>query len=303
MPIVPAARLIAPLALCVLAAALHSARRDPSFLPSASANGQQVPAPLAYDVYAVRFATQASYPTRFLVVGADSARRSQLAFTIWLLRGEGRTVLVDAGFYRDKFVQRWKPAAFARPSDALAALGLKPEDVSDIVISHVHWDHLDGADLFPRARIWIQADEFAHHTNDTGAVLDRAIDADDAKMLARLKAAGRVQLVGGDSTEIIPGITVFTGGKHTYASQFVAVNARLAGGRTGTIVLASDNAYLYENLEKHRPIAQTLDSLSNLRAQERMFRLASAPRLVVPGHDMDVFTRFPKPGNGVARIE
>ena len=210
---------------------------------------------------------------------------------------------MDAGFYRDKFIERWKPVVYAKPSEALAALSVKPGDVSDIIVSHVHWDHLDGADLFPRARVWLQREEFEHYTNDTGAVLDRAIDADDAKMLASIKAAGRLQLIPGDSTEIMPGIRVFTGGKHTFASQFATVNANLAGGRTGTIVLASDNAYLYENLEQHRPITQSLDTVSNLRAQERMARLASSPRLIVPGHDVDVFARFPKPGNGVARIE
>ena len=260
------------------------------------------PAP-AYEVYAVRFATEASYPTRYLVVGADSARRTPLAFTVWLIRGGGRTVLMDAGFYRDKFVNAWKPEGFVKPSEALAAVNVKPEDVTDIVISHIHWDHVDGADLFPRARVWLQREEFEHYTNDTGAVLDRAIDPDDAKMLATLKAKGRVQLIPGDSTEIIPGITVFTGGKHTFASEFATVHARLAGGQEGTIVLASDNAYLYENLERHRPIAQSLDTVSNLRAQARMARLASSPRLIVPGHDVEVFARFPKPGNGVARIE
>ena len=259
--------------------------------------------PPAYEVYAIRFATVSGYPTRYLVAGADSTRKTSLAFTVWLIRGGGRTVLMDAGFYRQKFLDRWKPAPFSRPSDALAALGVKPSDVTDIIVSHVHWDHLDGADLFPRARVWLQRDEFEHYTNDTGAVLDRAIDPDDAKMLASLKSAGRVQLIPGDSTEIIPGITVYTGGKHTFASEFAAVNASLAGGRTGTIVLASDNAYLYENLERHRPITQSLDTVSNLRAQERMARLASEPRLIVPGHDVDVFTRFPNPGNGIARIE
>ena len=270
-------------------------------ITTSRAHGQ--PAPPTYEVYAVRFGTQASYPTRFLVVGADSARRSQLAFTVWLVRGGGRTVLVDAGFHRDKFLQRWKPAEYMSPSAALATLGVKPEDVTDLVVSHVHWDHLDGADLFPRARVWLQREEYEHYTNDSGAVLDRAIDADDATMLAAIKRAGRLHLVNGDSAEIIPGIRVYTGGKHTFASQYVGVNARLAGGRAGTVVLASDNAYLYENLERRRPIAQTLDSVSNLRAQERMLRLAAAPRFVVPGHDVDVFTRFPKPGNGVARIE
>ena len=261
------------------------------------------PPPPAYEVYAVRFATVDSYPTRSLVAGADSTRRTPLAFTVWLMRGGGRTVLMDAGFYRDKFIQRWKPVGFMKPSDALAPLGVQPSDVTDIIISHVHWDHLDGADLFPRARIWLQRAEYEHYTNDTGAVLDRAIDVDDAKMLAKLKAAGRVQLIPGDSTEIIPGITVFTGGKHTFASEFATVRTALAGGRVGTAVLASDNAYLYENLEGHRPITQSLDTLSNLRAQDRMSRLASEPRLIVPGHDVAVFVRFPKPGNGIARIE
>jgi glyoxylase-like metal-dependent hydrolase (beta-lactamase superfamily II) len=274
-----------------------------SLLVAASLFRNHPPPSPAYEVYAVRFATEASYPTRYLVAGADSTRRSPLAFTVWLIRGGGRTILMDAGFYRDKFVQRWKPDGFVKPSDALAALNVKPEDVTDIVVSHIHWDHVDGADLFPRARVWLQREEFEHYTNDTGAVLDRAIDPDDAKMLASIKAEGRVQLIPGDSTEIIPGITVFTGGKHTFASEFATVHARLAGDREGTIVLASDNAYLYENLERHRPIAQSLDTLSNLRAQARMARLASSPRLIVPGHDVNVFVRFPKPGNGVARIE
>jgi glyoxylase-like metal-dependent hydrolase (beta-lactamase superfamily II) len=116
-------------------------------------------------------------------------------------------------------------------------------------------------------------------------------------MLADLQRAGRVQLIDGDSVEAFPGIRVFTGGKHTFASQYATVATA-----SGTVVLASDNAYLYENLASRRPIAQTLDPVSNLAAQARMLRLAGDPRLVVPGHDPDVFKRFPEPGGGVARI-
>ena len=58
-------------------------------------------------------------------------------------------------------------------------------------------------------------------------------------------------------------------------------------------MLASDNMYLYENLDTHKPIAQTLDAVSNLRTQDRMRSLASEPRLLVPGHDPAVFDRFP----------
>jgi glyoxylase-like metal-dependent hydrolase (beta-lactamase superfamily II) len=263
---------------------------------SATAGAQQ-PAP-TYELYAIRYGTLADFPVRGLVAGADTARRMDVALTIWLARGNGRLVLIDAGFYRDKFIQRWKPVNYMSPAEAIKKIGGGPEEVTDIIISHVHWDHADGADLFPKARVWIQKDEYQHHIGPNGASRNAAIDDLDAQMFHTLSRAGRVQQVAGDSTEIMPGITVYTGGKHTFGSQYVTVRTA-----SGTAVVASDHMYLYENLDGRRPIAQTLDSLSNLRAHDRMRRLATAPRLIVPGHDPAVFTRFPRPGNGVARIE
>jgi len=264
---------------------------------AAGAASPTAPADSLYEVYAVRYATLASFPVRGLVAGADSSRTLDIAMAVWVLRGERRVVLVDAGFYRDKFLDRWKPADHVRPDLALAPLGIAPEDVTDLVVTHVHWDHLDGADLFPRARVWIQRDEYEHHVGPDGEVLDRAIDPADAEMLARLRAAGRVALVDGDGRELLPGITAYTGGRHTWASQYLGVRTA-----SGTVVVASDNCYLYENLDRRLPIAQTLDAVSNLAAQDRMRRLAVAPRFVVPGHDPAVFERFPEPGGRIARI-
>ncbi len=255
--------------------------------------------PAGSEVYALRYGTLRNFPVASLVAGADTSRRMDIALMVWLIkRPDGRNVLVDAGFYRDKFMQRWKPADYIKPSDAVRLVGLRPEDITDIVLSHVHWDHLDGADLFPNARVWLQRDEYTHHVNGTGRPLDRAIDSLDAAMLLGINRAGRVRLVEGDDQEIMPGIRAYTGGKHTFASQFATVETP-----EGIVVIASDNMYLYENFTKHAPIAQTLDAASNLRAQERMGKLASNVRLIVPGHDPLVFVRFPSPGKGVARIE
>ena len=257
----------------------------------------QTPAP-HYEVHAVRFAS-VPFAVRNLVAGAEAGRSINIAFTVWALRGNGRVVLVDAGFYRDKFKERWKPQDFVKPSDALLkGLGIAPEAVTDIILTHAHWDHADGVDLFPNARVWIQKDEYTYYVGDNGTVAHSGgVDADDAKMLFALNAAGRVSLVDGDAKEILPGISVFTGGKHTFGSQFVSVRTG-----AGVVILASDNAYLYENLEKRLAIAQTLDAASNLAAQARMFQLASSAKFVIPGHDPAVFERFPAPGNGVALI-
>ena len=251
-----------------------------------------------YEVYAVRYATIPNFPVRALISGADRSRRMDLAMSVWLMQGNGHTILLDAGFYRQKFLDQFHPVGFMKPSEALAPLGLKPEDVTDVVVSHIHWDHIDGLDLFPKAHIWIQQAEYEYYVGPMGEPLHPAIDTADAKVLYDLRAAGRVTLIPGDDQEILPGIRVYTGGKHTYASEYVGVHTQ-----SGTTVLASHNCYLYENLDTHRPIAQTLDSVSNLAAQDRMRRLASSPTLIVPGHDPAVYERFPNPGHGIARID
>ena len=164
----------------------------------------------------------------------------------------------------------------------------------------MHWDHVDGVDLFPKARVWIQKDEFDYYTRDARQPGGDGRNPTPGYVLAMLKlhGEGRVNLVDGDAKEIIPGVTVYTGGRHTFASQYVGVNTK-----AGRLVIASDNLYLYENLDKHVPIAQTFDARANLAAQDRMRKLATSPRMIIPGHDPDVFVRFPKPGNGVARLD
>ena len=268
-------------------------------LPFALTQAQTKPAP-AYEVFAVRFA-HVPYALSSLVAGAEKGPQVDIAFTVWPIRdpASGRVLLVDAGFYRDKFVQRWKPQDYARPSEALqSGLGIAPDKVTDIIITHSHWDHADGADLFPNATIWIQKDEYEHYIDELGKVRNSGgVDAADATMFAALKAAGRIRLVEGDNQEIAPGIRVYTGGKHTFASQYVGVTTR-----DGTVIVASDNAYLYKNLEERLPIAQTLDRAMNLEAQARMLQLAGSPARVIPGHDPAVFSRFPTVSPNVVKV-
>src|SRR5580692_2563791 len=253
-----------------------------------------------YEIYAIRYATVPGFAVSGLVEGADASRKLDIAMMVWLIRGNGHNILFDSGFYREQFMKQWHPTDYVKPSEAVAKLGLKPEDITDVIISHMHWDHADGMDLFPNARIWIQKDELQYYAGEAWQTNDAhgGIDADDVLTLVKLNTQGRVGLVNGDAQEILPGITCYTGGRHTYASQYVAVTTS-----AGTVVLASDNMYLYENLEKHVPIAATLDAVSNLRAQDRMKQIATSPGLIIPGHDPAVIAKFPNVAPGIAKIE
>lgn len=258
---------------------------------------QQVP---QYEVYAIRYATLPDFPVAGLVKGADPSRKLDIAMIVWLVRGNGRTILVDSGFYRPQFLKQWTVKDFMKPSDAVAQFGVKPEDVTDVIITHMHWDHADGMDLFPKAKIWLQKDEYTYYTGEAWQQKKThgGIDPDDVLAAVKLNTEGRVGLVNGDAQEILPGITCYIGGKHTFQSQYVGISTK-----AGTVILASDNMYLYENLDKHLPIAQTLDADSNLRAQDRMKQLAAKPSLIIPGHDPAEFERFPKVGDRVVKIE
>jgi len=251
-----------------------------------------------YAVYAVRFATLPQFRLRGLIAGADSSRRLDVPVMVWALRStDGRTILFDSGFHHQKFLDQWKPVGFVAPDSALRRAGIDPGTVTDIILSHIHWDHADGLDLFPKARVWLQKEEFDYYVGSNGEALKPAIDKDVSAFLRASMREGRVELIDGTNVEVLPGVRVFTGGKHTYASEWASVQTA-----TGLVVLASDNAYLYENFERRVPIAQTLDSASNLRAQAAMLELAGSLDRIVPGHDPAVFTRFPTAGAGAVRV-
>jgi len=254
-----------------------------------------------YEVYAISYGVIPDFSVAGLVAGADRTRKLDIQMMVWLLKGSnGSNVLVDSGFYRAKLFKQWKVRDFIKPSEAISKLGLKAEDITDVIVTHMHWDHAGGMDLFPKARIWIQQDEYVYYTGEAWQPEGShgGIDSEDVMALVKANTEGRVRFVQGDDQEAIDGIRFYTGGRHTYASQYVGVRAKV-----GTVIIASDNCYLYENLDKRVAIAQTLDAASNLKAQDRMKQLASTSRLIVPGHDPAVFTRFPAPGNGVAKIE
>jgi glyoxylase-like metal-dependent hydrolase (beta-lactamase superfamily II) len=254
-----------------------------------------------YQVYAVRFATIRDFSAAGLVAGADRTRRLDIAMTLWVLKGaDGRVALVDSGFYRERYFKQFAVADYVKPSEAIAPLGLKPEDVTDIFLSHMHWDHAGGIELFPAARIWVQKADYEYYTGDAwqARTTHGGIDQDDVLEIVRRNMLGKVTFLTGDDDTSISGIAFGVGGKHTRESQFITAETR-----AGKVVLASDNMYLYENLDEHKAIAQTLDAASNLRTQDRMRALAASPKLLIPGHDAAVFDRFPRISPHIVRID
>lgn len=149
-------------------------------------------------IEAIRFGTIPSFPVSGLVVGAPADERMDVALVVWLIRGGGRAVLFDSGFHRQPWIDRFKVTDFARPDEAVRLAGL--DAITDVVISHAHWDHLGGIDLFPNATVWIQKAEFEYYTGAAWQEDGRkgGIDVEDLVALVRRNATGKLRLVDGD---------------------------------------------------------------------------------------------------------
>ena len=252
-----------------------------------------------YSIEAIRYGTSPGVELSDLVV-AGPHQKVDIAMIFWLIRGGGRTILFDSGFHRTNHLKEFPMNDYLRPDEALRSAGVAPESVTDIVISHAHWDHIGGIDLFPKATVWIQRDEYRYYTMSAWQPGGNhgGIDAEDMENLLKLNTEGRVRLIDGDNVEIIPGIRAYTGSRHTYASQYLCVSGH------PTYVLASDNVYFYLGLTQHLASAtfSAADHAANIAQQAIMIQLAGSPDRVVPGHDMLQFQKFPTQGH-VAKIK
>jgi len=257
-----------------------------------------------YRVYAVRFAKSA-YPFTAAdwAKGAPKTDSVKINFMVWLIQGNGKNILLDAGFQNDlDDAKEFKVVDYTRPDLALAKVGLKPEDITDVILSHPHWDHIDGVGLFPNAHIWIQKEDFNYFVSTSWQKGEHhgGYEKRDVRTMIDLNMAGRVTLVNGDDQEIMPGIKVFTGSRHTFNSQYVLVNTG-----TNKIVLASDNIWVYYSLEHLVPPSDggTLDPEGYVKAMQRMKTMVSDQKYIIPGHDSRIFDRFGGAANGVAEIK
>src|SRR5262245_24615217 len=81
----------------------------------------------------------------------------------WLVRDGRRTFVVDCGFTAPIAAKR-KRTFLRCPVDALGTLGVDARAVTDVIITHLHYDHVGNFARFPRARFHVQEREMAFAT-------------------------------------------------------------------------------------------------------------------------------------------
>ncbi|GHC78226.1 N-acyl homoserine lactonase family protein [Limoniibacter endophyticus] len=206
----------------------------------------------------------------------------------WVITNEKRTFVVDTGFSEETARKRVREVIKPVPL-GLKAVGVDPDKVSDVIITHMHYDHAGNQDLLPCARYHIQDSEMAFVTGRCMChhLLNHAFEEEDVVSMVRNVFAGRVEFYDGEA-QIAPGISVHRVGGHSRGLQVVRVDTE-----RGPVVLASDASHYYEHIEQNRAFS-VFENLSDLMEGYRTVkRLAPSMQHIVPGHDPKVFERYP----------
>ncbi len=209
-------------------------------------------------------------------------------YFMWVLRSGDQTILVDTGYDSAEAASRDRPIRM-EPHEALAPLGLRPEDIDTLIVTHLHYDHAGGLDLFPSATLHMQAAEMAYATgpcmcHDT---MRMPFTAGHICSAIHRLYSGKVTFYDGDG-QIADGVTVHCIGGHSRGLQAVRVKTE-----AGWLVLASDAAHYWENLRARKPFPIVVDLQNMLDGFVTLERLASHPDLIIPGHDPLVRQCFP----------
>jgi len=207
---------------------------------------------------------------------------------VWLIRSEERVIVVDTGFTAEVAVRR-KREFLRAPKDGLALLGVKAEAVREVVITHMHYDHVGTFFDFPQARFHLQDEEmrFVTGRHMRHARFAHSFEVEDVVGMVRMLFKGRVAFHKGEA-EIAPGVSVHHIGGHTPGLQSVRVHTQ-----RGWVVLASDATHYYEHMETGRCFPSIVHLGDVLEGYDTLRRLADSPRHIIPGHDPLVMARYP----------
>jgi len=254
-----------------------------------------------YEIFALKHGDM-EVDTSSVLYQTDPGKRVLKPFYFICLKSEKHIILLDTGTSADELVAR---GMHGRPSsrELLSRIQVNPDDIDAIILTHLHSDHFSEADIYPRCTFYVQRKEYQfwgeeiqrfHSILYPSFAHGRPVV--DIDSLRRLNSAKRVRFLDGDG-EFVPGLRFFWCGAHTPGSQYVTVQTR-----RGTVLCCSDFIDNYRNWDERIPVG-VLTNLEEWLKGIGKIELMNLPReSIIPGHDPDLMSLFPKVADDVVKI-
>jgi glyoxylase-like metal-dependent hydrolase (beta-lactamase superfamily II) len=265
-----------------------------------------------YSLWVLEFAHVPNYATSGLIYGAHNQGHRRLPYCYVLIKGHGRLVMVDVGYnhkaYGAVLAETYGARDWHSPRTVLAECGVTPEDITDVFLTHSHFDHMGNIEDFPKATFYIQERELSKwvwtlslHRRFRWMML--GIDPADILRTVDLARQGRLVSVNGDRENVLPGIDLHPAfDTHTFGSMYVRVRNDGAANSQDAWIFAGDLVYTQENLRGENaddpyyiPVGFASGSQLNLilSTDEMVKRVDGDIRRVIPVHDDLLKERFP----------
>ena len=247
-----------------------------------------------FEIYAIKYAHHGNrHPGENFIAADPHEFASDLDYFVWVLRRSDATYVVDTGFGKEAAARR-KRDWLRCPVESLRLLEVDPDQVREVVLTHMHYDHAGNLGRFPRARFHIQDSEMAFATGRCMCheTLRSPFDLENALEMVRHVYAARAVFHDGDE-ELAQGLSLHRVGGHSAGLQILRVWTQ-----RGWVVIASDASHLYANFRSRRPFPIIYNVAEMLEGFQLLTKLAESPEHIVPGHDPLVMKYFPaaKPG-------
>ncbi|WP_236765682.1 N-acyl homoserine lactonase family protein [Agrobacterium tumefaciens] len=216
-----------------------------------------------YSIWMLEYAWVPDAPVSSLIYGRHNAGNEKLPYCYTLLKGHGKTILLDCGLnnasHGHDFVERFNVQNWFPPKDVLAEVGCTPEEIDHVILTHAHFDHMGGLELFPNATFHIQQDELAAWVSIMA--LDRrfrwlltATDTGDMLYAVQLAREGRMRGIDGSVDDLFPGIDVRVArDTHTAASQYIVIRNDGKTKSDDVFVYTGDLVYRHDNIHGGNP--------------------------------------------------
>jgi N-acyl homoserine lactone hydrolase len=265
-----------------------------------------------YSIWVLEYAYVPKYHMSGIIYGAHNEGYRKLPYGYVLIKGKGRVAMVDVGFNNKElgatFGSMYGVENWHSPREILAQCDVTPEDVTDIFVTHAHFDHIGGTGEFPNATFYIQEQElskwiWAMSLGHKFSFLTGAIDPADIMRMVGAAKEGRLVVVDGDRENVLPGIDVHAAlDSHTWGCMYVRVRNDGKADSADSWVFAGDLVYCQENLRGRKegdgmyiPVGLAVGSQFNLlTATDRMLGMVgNEVKRVIPVHEERLKDMFP----------
>ena len=200
---------------------------------------------------------------------------------VWYIEGTKRRIMVDAGVAVESFRRRVGPASSIQTLDeGLGKLGLKPEDIDTVIITHLHFDHIELTYRFKKAEILVQKKELEFVCNP------HPLRAHAYKSNLSFLEGANIRTLDGD-TDIVDGVRVLLTPGHSAANQSVAVETAAGLAIITGFCCVQENFNPPPELQERGPFIPPGVTLNAMQAYDSAARVAELADILIPIHDIE----------------